>query len=100
MRDLIGESLLSASKMLYRCCLHGGGGPQVSEVSRGGAAHLSCKRDQIKMRDYVDGRVTPPKRVTSPTMGPLPQCNQAFRQLILECDLSPRSRERVKVHLF
>ena len=30
------------------------------------------KRDQIKMRDYVDGRVTPPKRVTSPTWGPPP----------------------------
>ena len=26
----------------------------------GGSPHLSCKRDQIKMRDYIDRRVTPP----------------------------------------
>ena len=32
-----------------------------------GSPHLSCKRDQIKMRDYMDRRVTPPERVTSPT---------------------------------
>ena len=32
-----------------------------------GSPHLSCKRDKIKMRDYIDRRVTPPKRVTSPT---------------------------------
>ena len=38
----------------------------------GGSPHLSCKRDQIKMRDYMDRRVTPPKRVTSPTWGPPP----------------------------
>ena len=33
----------------------------------GGSQHLSCKRDQIKMRDYMVRRVTPPERVTSPT---------------------------------
>ena len=27
-------------------------------------------------------RVTPPKRVTSPTWGPAPPCKQALRQLI------------------
>ena len=31
--------------------------------------HLSCKRDQIKMREYVDWRVTPPKPGTSLTWG-------------------------------
>ena len=40
--------------------------------------HLSCKRDQIKTRDYMDRRVTPPKRVTSPTWGPPPPCKQAL----------------------
>ena len=50
-----------------RACLHEGGGPQVGEVTCGGLPHLSCKRDHIKMRDYMDRRVTPPKRVTSPT---------------------------------
>ena len=34
-------------------CLHGGGGPQVGEVTCGRSPHLSCKRDQIKMRDYM-----------------------------------------------
>ena len=65
-------------KLLLRACLHGGGGPQVGEVKCGGSPHLSCKRDQIKMRDYMDKRVTPPKRVTSPTWGPPPPCKQAL----------------------
>ena len=30
------------------------------------------------MRDYMDRRVTPPKRVTSPTWGPPPSCKQAL----------------------
>ena len=34
----------------------------------GWSPHLSCKRDQIKIKDYLDGRVTPPKRVTSRTI--------------------------------
>ena len=54
-------------------CLHGGGGPQVGEVTRGGPPHLSRKRDQIKMRDYMD------RRVTSLTWGPPPPCKQALR---------------------
>ena len=62
-----------------RACLHGGGGPQIGEVTCGGSPHLSCKRDQIKMRDYMDRRVTPPKRVTSPTWGLPPPCKQALR---------------------
>ena len=45
-----------------------------------GWPHLSCKRDQIKMRDYMDRRVTPPKRVTSPTWGPPLPCKQALSQ--------------------
>jgi len=73
-----------------RACLHGGGGPQEGEVTRLGGVtllsvqsliwspHLSCKRDQIKIRDYMDGRVTPPKPVTSPTWGPPPPCKQAL----------------------
>ena len=44
-----------------------------------GSPHLSCKRDQqIKMRDYMDSRATPPKRVTSPTWGPPSPCKQAL----------------------
>ena len=59
-------------------CLHEGGGPQVGEVTCGGLPHLTCKRDQIKMRDYMDRRVTPSKRVTSHTWGPPPPCKQAL----------------------
>ena len=45
-----------------------------------GSPHLSCKRDHIKMRDYMDRRVTPPKRVTSPTWGAPPSCKQALNK--------------------
>ena len=31
------------------------------------------------MRDYMDRRVTPPKRVTSPTWGPPSPCKEALR---------------------
>ena len=65
---------------LIRACLHGGGRPQVGEVKFGGSPHLSWKkRDQIKMRDYMDMRVTSPKRATSPIWGPPPPCKQALR---------------------
>ena len=40
--------------------------------------HLSCKRDQIKMADYMDRRVTPPKRVNTSTWGSPPPCKQAL----------------------
>ena len=64
----------------HRACLQGGGGHKTGEVTCGGSPHLSCKRDQIKMRDlYMDRRVTPPKRVTSPSWDPLPPCKQAHR---------------------
>ena len=36
------------------------------------SSHLSCKRDQIKMRDYMD------RRVNSPTWGLLLPCKQAL----------------------
>ena len=36
-----------------RACLSGAGGPQVGDVTFGGSPHLSCKRDQINMRDYM-----------------------------------------------
>ena len=32
---------------VLRACLHGGGGPQIGEVTWGESPHLSCKRDQI-----------------------------------------------------
>ena len=45
----------------------------------GVSSHLSCERDQIKMRDYKDRRVTPPKWVTMPTWGPPLPCKQALK---------------------
>ena len=65
----------------FRACLHEGGGPQVGEVTWGGLPHLTCKRDDIKMTDYMDRRVTPLKQVTSPIWGPPPSCKQALRFL-------------------
>ena len=55
-----------------RACLHGGEGPQIGEVTCSGSPHLSCKRDQFKLRDHMDGRITVPKQVDSPTWDPLP----------------------------
>ena len=31
--------------------------------------YMACKRDQIKMSEYMDWRVSPSKQVTSPTWG-------------------------------
>ena len=61
-------------------CLHGGVGPQIGEVTWGRSPHPPCKRDHIKMRDYMDRRVTPPKQVTLPTWGPPPPCKQVLRR--------------------
>ena len=60
----------------FRVCLHGGGGPQIGEVTRGGSPHLSCKRDKINMRDCMD------RRVTSPTWGPPLPCKQSLSQRV------------------
>ena len=62
--------------------MHEGVGPQVGEIPCGGLPHLICKRDHIKMRDYMDRRVSPPKRVTSPIWGTPPPCNQALSVVI------------------
>ena len=43
---------------VFRACLHGGGGSQLGGVTCGGSPLLSYKRDQIKMRVYLDRRVT------------------------------------------
>ena len=63
--------------------LRGGGGPQIGEVTCGRSLHLSCRRDQIKMTDYMDRWVTPPKRFTSPSWGPPPPCKQALNPNIV-----------------
>ena len=60
----------------FRACLNRGGGPQIGEVTCGGWPHLTCKRDKIKMRDYMA------RRVTLPTRGPPPWCKQALTQTV------------------
>ena len=60
----------------------GGGGPQIAEVTCGESPHLTCKRDENKMKDYMDRRVTPPKQVTSSTRGPPPPCKHALNLYI------------------
>ena len=71
-----------------RACVHGDGGTQIGGVTCGESPHLTCKRDQIKMRDFMDRRVTPPKRITLPTWGPPPPSKQALRS-----HTSPHVRE-------
>ena len=48
----------------------------------GGSPHLSCKRDQNKIKNYMERRVTPHTRVTSPTWGPPPPCKQALNDVV------------------
>ena len=62
-----------------RACLHRGGVSQIGEIRFGGSPHLSCKRNQIKMRDYMNRLATPPKRVTSPSWGPPTPCKKALK---------------------
>ena len=61
---------------LLGACLHGGGGPQVGEVTCGGSPRLTCKRDHNKIRDYMD------RRVISPTWGPPRPCKQALTMVL------------------
>ena len=76
--DIDMQSFSVTSNMHLRACLHGGWAPQIGEVTCSGSPHLSCKRNQIKMRDYRDRWVTTPKRVTSPTWDPPPPCKPAL----------------------
>ena len=73
----------------FSSCLHGGGGPQIGEVTFGGSPHLSCKRDQNKMKDDMDRRaipgLPPPKRFTAATWGPPPPWKQLLRGWCLDC---------------
>ena len=85
---------LSQSSVDLGPFLHEGGGPQLGEVTCGGLPHLTCKREHIKMRDYMDRRVTLPKRVTSPTWGSPPSCKQALN------DVSNNRFKRVHVPTF
>ena len=63
----------------FRVCLHGGGGPQVSEVTRlAGVTRLSIQ-SLILIWSRLHVRWGNPPHVTSPTRGPPPSCKQALR---------------------
>ena len=55
------------------------GEPQIGEVTCGGSPHPLFKRNQIKMRHYMNRRVTPRTQVTTPNWGPPSPCIQALR---------------------
>ena len=51
---------------------------EVGEVTCGGSPHLSCKGDEIKMRDSMDRRVTQPKRVSKQALKRITEANATF----------------------
>ena len=64
----------------------------------GGPPQLSCKRDQDKIRNYMDRRVTAPRTVTSPTLGPPPPCKQALSYVtsfFYRTDLSSKRKSQL-----
>ena len=63
-----------------RACLHGAGGPRIGVLTCGGSPHLSCERNQIKMRDYVDRRVTHQSGLPYRPVVPHPPCKQARKR--------------------
>ena len=68
--------------IILRARLHRGrlGNPPVQKKSLKWSPHLSCSRDQIEMRDYIDGQATPPN--SSPTWGPPFPCKQILNVLL------------------
>ena len=72
---LVYQSVKTLFYFEFRARLHGGVGSQVGEVTHGGSPHLPCKHDQIKMRDYMD------RRLTSSTWGPPPPYKQALKDI-------------------
>ena len=65
-----------------RARFHGGGVPQVGEVTSSSGESVCPYNLSFSLgdhtRDYTDRRVTPSKRVTSPTWGLPPPCQQAL----------------------
>ena len=51
---------------------------EVGKVTCGGSPHPSCKRDQIKMRDSMDRRVTQPNRVSKQALKRTTVSNATF----------------------
>ena len=68
------------SSTVLKACLHGGGGPQVGEVTRlGGVTRLSIQ-SLILMWSRLHVRWDNLPHVTSPTWGPPASCKQALKE--------------------
>ena len=48
------------------------------------------------MRVYMEKRVTPPRRVTSPARGPPPPCKQALNAIVTASDVTSGEAETPK----
>ena len=74
-----------------RACLHGGGGPQVGEVTcLDGVTRLSIK-SLILMWSRLHVRWGDPPHVTSRTWGPPPSCKQALKFVCRRPDFPNKS---------
>ena len=72
------EFAVVLEKNKLRVCLHGGGGPQVGDVTRlGGVTRLSIS-SLILICSRLHDRWGDPPHVTSPIWGPPPPCKQAL----------------------
>ena len=69
----IRTKTLRTETLLLRDCLHGGGGPQVGELTR-----LSIQ-SLILILSRLHDRWGDPPRVTSPIWGPPPPCKQTLK---------------------
>ena len=91
LHSIPGRNVVNSQTFYFRACFHEGGGPQVGVVTCGGLPHLTCKRDPIRIRDYMD------RRVTSPSWGHPPPCKQAlvFYRPFLSKGYRPEARSYV-----
>ena len=59
-----------------------------------------CIRGYLQMRDYLDRRVTPPKRVPSPTLGPPPPCKRVLSFLFQYSRDDCYSQEKIENNVY
>ena len=64
--------------LFLRACLHGGGGPQVGEVTRLGVVTRLSTQSLILIWSRLRDRWGDPPHVTSPIWGPPPPCKLAL----------------------
>ena len=73
--------MCNCEKLMHlKACLHGGGGPQVGEVTRfGGVTHPAVHIiSHFNFITFLYDSWGDPPQVISPTWGPPPPCKQAL----------------------